>query len=169
MNIRIVAICLMLALCGCKKKGADPEYYLKYKVDGVAVDISTNGSNPSAYTSYIGGVAKQLKLTRSGEKGGVLQITLQDAALTGGVYAGGTYQLTKIDTCGGNASLHYNGGSKDYLTICGSTGSMQLLYDANKKELRGTFSAYVPAMDSTNSIKGVNITDGELYLLWAQP
>lgn len=167
MNIRIVVICLILALCGCKKNASKTVYYFKYKVDGTAVEVSTDGSSPMAYTDSRGGLMpKQLKFSSSTSNGSHVLITLQDAATMNSGYTGSTYQLTAIDTCGGNARLFYNGNSKSYETNCSSTSSMQLQYDEGKKEIRGTFSAYVPALDTSKGIKGVNITEGELFLRW---
>jgi len=166
MNIRIVVICLMLALCGCKKNASKTVYYIKFKVDGTPVEISSNGNSVMAYTDFRGGtMPKQLNLTGSKDVG-TLKITLQDAAAMNSGYTGSTYQLTAIDTCGGNARLFYNGNSKSYETNCSSTSSMQLQYDEGKKEIRGTFSAYVPALDTSKGIKGVTITDGEFLLRW---
>lgn len=160
--MRIVAVCLLIALFGCSKKRSDPGYYLKFKVDGV--DVVFNGSQTSADTVEVDSKTRQYKFLGIVGSNLFFQIVVQVPVPANGAYTGGTYQLTSTDSGSGNASMIYGANGKDYQTNCSSTGSVQLQYDANHMEIRGTFSGDATGVVSTHATKTVSITDGEMYM-----
>lgn len=162
-NSRFAAlVLLMAAFCGCKKNDPQPSavYYMKYKVNGQQVEhTSTANSVKVVYNTS----PRQDKF--SANDGQVyLTITIKDNSVTNSSYTGDNYVIGNFQTCSERASATYVAGGKTYESACGPQGTLQLQYNAGKKEAHGTFSFNASDL-ATGS--GVSITDGEFSIYWA--